>query len=62
MELSPSDAMYDPLKFINAQKFIQQNNFIPVPPIPSTTKVGSIATNPNFFYQSGENITVHKIP
>ncbi|CDW74165.1 UNKNOWN [Stylonychia lemnae] len=62
------------LKLINPHKFIQQNNFIPVPPINNGSQQkpnmgiyqppssAAMFSQPISFYPSGENITQHKIP
>ena len=45
----------DAFKFINPQKFIIQNNFMPVPLMQQTNAIG--LNNPNQTVFSGENLT-----
>ena len=49
------DQKQDAFKFINPQKFIIQNNFMPVPLMQQKNSIG--LTNPNQAVFSGENLT-----
>ena len=49
------------LKLIDTTKFIQQNNFIPVPMQNKSNAKMAVSQMPNYFYPSGENMVHHKI-